>query len=56
MSKSLLRKRFSVKERGSNEMLGKIEADFKMYPTRRFEAKEVQIYTAGAFSHFLKTA
>ena len=37
MSKSLLRKRFSVKDRGSNEMLGKIEADFKMYPTLRFD-------------------
>ena len=27
MSKSLLKKRFSVRDRGSNETLGKIEAD-----------------------------
>ena len=28
MSKSLPKKKFSVKDRGSNETLGKIEADF----------------------------
>ena len=28
MSYSLLKKRFSVKDQGSNETLGKIEADF----------------------------
>ena len=28
MKGSLLRKRFSVKDRGSNETLGRIEADF----------------------------
>ena len=28
MSKSLLKMRFSVKDRGSNETLGKIEVDF----------------------------
>ena len=37
MSKSLLEKSFSVKDRGSNETLGRIEADFYMYPTRRFD-------------------
>ena len=30
MSYSLLKKRFSVKDQGSNETLGKIEADFQM--------------------------
>ena len=37
MSKSLLEKRFSVKDRGSNETLGRIEADFQMYRIRRFD-------------------
>ena len=35
--KSLLKKRFSIKDLGSNETLGRIEADFRMYPTRRFD-------------------
>ena len=30
MSYSLLKKGFSVKDQGSNETLGKIEADFQM--------------------------
>ena len=30
MSYSLLKNRFSVKDQGSNETLGKIEADFQM--------------------------
>ena len=33
---SLLKKRFSVKGRGSNETLGKIEADFLVHPTSTF--------------------
>ena len=37
MSKSLFKKRFSVKDRGSNETLGKIEADFKMHLTHTFK-------------------
>ena len=37
MIKSLLKKKFSVKDRGSNETLGRIEADFLMHPTRRFD-------------------
>lgn len=37
MRKSLLKKRFLVKDRGSNETLGRIAADFYMYLTRRFD-------------------
>ena len=37
MSYSLLKKRFCVKDRGSNETLGKIEADFWMYAMRTFD-------------------
>ena len=37
MSKRVLKKRFSLKERGSNETLGKVEADLWMYPTRTFD-------------------
>ena len=37
MSKSLLKMRFSVKDRGLNETLGKIEADFLRYLTHKFE-------------------
>jgi len=37
MSKSLAKKRFSVKYRESNETLGTIEADFSMYLTRIFD-------------------
>ena len=37
MSKSLLKNRFAVKDRGSNETVGMIEADFQMYRTRRFD-------------------
>ena len=37
MIKSLLKKRFSAKDRGSNETLGRFEADFLMHPTRRFD-------------------
>ena len=37
MSLRLLKKRFSVKDRGSNETLGKIEPDFEMYPTFTFD-------------------
>ena len=34
MSKSLLKKRFSLKDPGSNVTVGGIEAYFYMYPTR----------------------
>ena len=37
MSQRLLKKRFSVKDRGSNETLGKIEADFEMYRMCTFD-------------------
>ena len=37
MSKSLFKKRFSVKDRGSDETLGKIEADFYMYLVYTFD-------------------
>ena len=37
MSKSLLIKRSSITDQGSNETLGKIEANFYMYPTRTFD-------------------
>ena len=37
MIKSLLKKIFSIKDRGSNETLGRIGADFLMYRTRRFD-------------------
>ena len=37
MSKSLLKKRFSVKDQRLNETLGRIEADFLMYLMRRYD-------------------
>ena len=37
MSKNLLKNRLSVKDRGSSETLGKIDADFYMYPTLTFD-------------------
>ena len=37
MRKRLLKKRFSVKDRGWNETLGKIETALYMYPTRTFD-------------------
>ena len=37
MGKSLLKKRFSVKDSGSNKTLGRIKADFQMYWMRRFD-------------------
>ena len=37
MSQILLKKRFSVKHRGSNKTLAKTEADFQMYPARTFD-------------------
>ena len=37
MSKSLLIKRSSIKDQGSNETLGEIEADFQVNPTRTFD-------------------
>ena len=58
MSKSLLKKRFSVKDRGSNETLGRIEADFLMHPTRRFDFglrwtlfKQAKLVSRSARSH-----
>ena len=36
MSKSLYKKKFSVKDRGLTETLSKIEADFYMYPSFDF--------------------
>ena len=36
MGKSLFKKKFSVKDRRSTETLGKIEADFLMYPSFDF--------------------
>ena len=37
MSKSLFKKGFSVKDRGSDETLGKIEADFYRYLVYTFD-------------------
>ena len=39
MGESLFQKKFSVKDRGSTDTLGKIEADFQMYPSFEFDLR-----------------